>query len=102
MRSVIFVLLSAIFLIACSNSEIKQSEYKELIPVHKNGSVNNEDTLDADKKASNSTNTAKTTASESYSTSPDNLRGFDPASEDDMDDNGMSRYFENNDEEGWD
>ena len=28
---------------------------------------------------------------------PDNMRGFDPASEDDMDDNGMSRYMENND-----
>ena len=33
---------------------------------------------------------------------PDNMRGFDPASEDDMDDNGMSRYMENNDEGGWD
>ena len=33
---------------------------------------------------------------------PDNMRGFDPASEDDMHDNGMSRYMENNDEEGWD
>ena len=33
---------------------------------------------------------------------PDNMRGFDPASEDDMDDNGMSRYMENNDEDGWD
>ena len=32
----------------------------------------------------------------------DNMRGFDPALEDDMDDNGMSRYMENNDEEGWD
>lgn len=32
----------------------------------------------------------------------DNIRGFDPASEDDMDDNGMSRYMENNDDEGWD
>ena len=30
-----------------------------------------------------------------------NMRGFDPASEDDMEDNGMSRYMENNDEEGW-
>ena len=44
---------------------------------------------------------------ESYSkrsekSSYDNMRGFDPASEDDMDDNGMSRYMENNDEEGWD
>lgn len=32
----------------------------------------------------------------------DNMRGFDPPSEDDMDDNGMSRYMENNDGEGWD
>lgn len=32
----------------------------------------------------------------------DNLRGFDPASEDDMLDNGMRRYMENDDEEGWD
>lgn len=32
----------------------------------------------------------------------DNMRGFDPASEDDMDDNGMSRYMENTDDEGWD
>ena len=32
----------------------------------------------------------------------DNLRGWDPASEDDMDDNGMSRYMDNNDDEGWD
>ena len=31
---------------------------------------------------------------------PDNMRGFDPASEDDMEDNGMSRYMENDDEEG--
>ena len=30
---------------------------------------------------------------------PDNMRGFDPASEDDMDDNGMTRYIEANDEE---
>ncbi|MBR1711986.1 MAG: hypothetical protein IJ722_01090 [Alloprevotella sp.] len=29
------------------------------------------------------------------------MRGFDPPSEDDMDDNGMSRFMENNDEEGW-
>ena len=31
----------------------------------------------------------------------DNLRGFDPASEDDSHDNGMRRYMENDDEEGW-
>ena len=32
----------------------------------------------------------------------DNMRGFDPALEDDMDDNGMSRYMENDDDEGYD
>ena len=31
-----------------------------------------------------------------------NMRGFDPASEDDMDDNGMSRYMDNYDDSGWD
>ena len=31
----------------------------------------------------------------------DGMRHFDPASEDDMDDNGMSRYMDSNDEEGW-
>ncbi len=29
------------------------------------------------------------------------MRHFDPASEDDMDDNGMGRYMENNVDEGW-
>ena len=33
--------------------------------------------------------------------SSDDMRGFDPASEDDMEDNGMRRFMENNDEEGW-
>ena len=32
----------------------------------------------------------------------DNMRGFDPASEDDLDDNGMQRYFDANDDEAWD
>lgn len=46
---------------------------------------------------------SSSSSSRSYkSSSYDNMRGFDPASEDDMDDNGMNRYMENNDEEGWD
>lgn len=47
-------------------------------------------------------NSATTSTEKKTMTEPDNMRGFDPASEDDMDDNGMSRYMENNDEEGWD
>ncbi len=49
-----------------------------------------------------STPTASSSSHSHESSSYDNLRGFDPASEDDMEDNGMSRYMENNDEEGWD
>ena len=45
---------------------------------------------------------SSTASSHSHKSSEyDNIRGFDPASEDDMEDNGMSRYMENNDEEGW-
>ena len=61
-------------------------------------------------KKSQSSITSKSSGSYSSSSSNynndepeyDNMRGFDPASEDDMPDNGMSRYMENNDEEGWD
>ena len=31
----------------------------------------------------------------------DNMRGWDPASEDDSKYNGMDRWSENNDEKGW-
>lgn len=40
--------------------------------------------------------------SDNYNEDYDNMRGFDPASEDDMNDNGLSRYMENNDDVGWD
>ena len=52
---------------------------------------------------STSVKTSSSASSRSHKSNEyDNMRGFDPASEDDMDDNGMSRYMENNDEEGWD
>ena len=49
-----------------------------------------------------STPTSSSSSRSQKSSNYDNMRGFDPASEDDMDDNGMSRYMENDDEEGWD
>ena len=52
-----------------------------------------------EEKASTPVSAASSRSHES--TSNDNMRGFDPASEDDMDDNGMSRYMENDDDEGW-
>ena len=52
-----------------------------------------------EEKASTPVSAASSRSHES--TRNDNMRGFDPASEDDMDDNGMSRYMENDDDEGW-
>lgn len=37
----------------------------------------------------------------SHDDDDDNMRGWDPASEDDTHDNGMDRWSENNDEKGW-
>jgi len=54
-------------------------------------------------ESSTSVNSSSSSSKYVHNTgSYDNMRGFDPSSEDDMDDNGMSRYMENNDEEGWD
>ena len=60
-----------------------------------------EDVKSAKEPVSSSTRSARS-SSRSYDDDDNNLRGWDPASEDDMDDNGMSRYMENYDEEGWD
>lgn len=65
-----------------------------------------EKTIVPDKEPPSKSYTPSSHSSSTYSSSRDddydNMRGFDPASEDDMDDNGMSRYMENNDDEGWD
>lgn len=50
----------------------------------------------------NPTSVSSSSGSSGVHRSSDNMRGFDPASEDDMHDNGMRRYMENNDDEGWD
>ena len=63
------------------------------------------DTLQKTEQTAKEPNPSSSASSSSSSSSPssyDNMRGFDPASENDMEDNGMSRFMENNDEEGWD
>lgn len=56
----------------------------------------------ADKPTAPASSASSSSSHSNKSGGYDNMRGFDPASEDDMEDNGMSRYMENNDEEGWD
>ena len=120
--SVAFVILQSAFLACCNGcnqspapsyheAPVKESPKEVLVDTVSEVKQVNEEKKDAPvSPASSSASTSRSTSSSYGSTSsyrykekePDNMRGFDPASEDDMDDNGMSRYMENNDEEGWD
>ena len=106
----IFVGVSAVLLlVACGNRSreaepifsdsltvAEQSEYGIVAD-----SVQKEEIV-TDEKAAVPVNSLPSQSSQSHESGDyDNMRGFDPASEDDMEDNGMSRYMENNDEEGW-
>ena len=117
--SVVFVILQSAFLACCNGCNqssapsydedfVKEapqelvvdtiSEIKQVKEEKKNESVSS-----ASSSVSSSRSSSSYGSSSSYrhkEKEPDNMRGFDPASEDDMDDNGMSRYMENN-EEGW-
>ena len=102
----IFVLL----LLSCGEQK-KQQQEEEWSSEEVENSRNMDLALDTVLSPSASKEEAKPTSSSTslrtsskcgYEEEYNNMRGFDPASEDDMDDNGMSRYMENNDEEGWD
>ena len=87
-----------------SYEETKKEAPEKLKPYKIKGAKDDSPKMKEPAKSNNSTSKS---GSSSYSSSRDeedydNMRGFDPASENDMDDNGMSRYMENNDEEGWD
>jgi len=83
-----------------SSVEVEESRDTVLVQdTVKTESAPKEDEKPAKEPVSSSSGSVRS-SSKKYN--DDNLRGWDPASEDDMDDNGMSRYMENNDEEGWD
>ena len=119
MKPTCYIIICVLFLMACNESrkaqpstvvedeKVEDSYYQE-----KADSVYQEllKRVKEEKKTIKEPSTrsaSKTSRSRSSSSSrrkykePDNMRGFDPASEDDMDDNGMSRYMENDDERGW-
>ena len=120
--SVVFVILQSAFLACCNGCNQSSAPSYHETPVREapkevvvdtvsevkqaNEEKKDEPVLPASSSVSSSKSTSSSYGSSSYYShrekEPDNMRGFDPASEDDMDDNGMSRYMENNDEEGWD
>ena len=108
----LFILASfVLFLLSCGN----RKSSSDLLPVERETVL--ADTT-SEEKVLNDSAPAKVEKSEQKTSIPevrsvpskrksqdasyDNMRGFDPASEDDTDDNGMSRYMENDDDEGWD
>ena len=109
------VVLQSSFLVGCLGChQAPSSNYDDSYKYERSYSLD-EDKESRDSVEEKSQNDAAEVASKSkpysstgsYSSSYDdeeydNMRGFDPASEDDMEDNGMNRYMENNDEEGWD
>ena len=111
MKKIIIAIMSVVLLLACSNNMTRQTE-----SVIYNGQPNSdlsepdtiassvrEEVLEVKDKLSTTISSSSASSSRSHkSSSYDNMRGFDPASEDDMDDNGMSRYMENDDDERWD
>ena len=110
--------LSAIFLLSCGNKEPQPADFFDLEQYESSMSV---DSLDSpyipprdsvvtpppaaatipQQSASSSRSSSYHYEDNSREDDDDNMRGWDTPSEDDLDDNGMSRYMENNDDEGW-
>ena len=79
-----------------------QPVVKQTDTVAMSANITNNNSVDEENGPSSVCSSSSSSSRSHKSNRYDNMRGFDPASEDDMEDNGMSRYMENNDEEGWD
>lgn len=118
MKKCVIMVLSAMLLLACGNksqevkpmADDKQQERGLTPSPSPKGEGNDSKGEGNDNKGEgNYKEPSRSASSSSYPSSYysdededyDNMRGFDPASEDDMEDNGMSSYMENYDEEGW-
>ena len=113
--SFVFIILQSAFLANCKgcheappqrSTEENISEWPQEIEadtiVEAKQEIEEQKAPEEKSKAPSTVKPSSSRSVRSSSSNYDNMRGFDPASEDDMDDNGMSRYMENNDEEGWD
>lgn len=108
MRKALVILALSLLLLSCQNKSRKdysntpEETHSEESYQQPDTAVTEEEKDKQEDVKAPSTSTASSSSHSHESSTYDNMRGFDPASEDDMEDNGMSRYMENNDEEGWD
>ena len=108
---IVFTIPACVAFLACGNREkltepmaiggqsVLEESQADTIPTPTPTQI---ESLKEEEKPSAHVSSSSSSSRSSKSTKYDNMRGFDPSLEDDMDDNGMSRYMENNDEEGWD
>lgn len=104
MRKALAIMVSGLLLLSCGS---KTPKARRAVMDYETGVERTAPDTAVQGKAKKTVGTVRTekvkpTATEKHKPgNDDNMRGFDPASEDDMPDNGMNRYMENNDEEGW-
>lgn len=100
--AILFLLM--MLMVACSNRKHPSDYYPQNNSSYQYESEEKEpDSVIQDVPSKELVNTESSSNSSSRKEKElDNMRGFDPASEDDMDDNGMQRYFDANDDEAWD
>ena len=100
--AILFLLM--MLMVACSNRKHPSDQYPQNNSSYQYESEEKEpDSVIQDVPSKELVNTESSSNSSSRKEKElDNMRGFDPASEDDMDDNGMQRYFDANDDEAWD
>ena len=107
MKKMILMAVVAVMLASCGNDKkpVDKDWTDNYTPVFADTvkrEKQQEEKSEPQSEKAGTSSSSSTRVSKHQSKEPDNMRGFDPASEDDMDDNGMSRYFDNNDDEGWD
>ena len=108
MKRILLLIPILVAFVACNNKEnrVKEADFdsywKDLSVDTAEAGVTSTSQETEEKPLMNNVSSSSVQSSTSSEQRTDNMRGFDPASEDDMDDNGMSRYIENDDEEGWD
>ena len=105
MKQLQYIILSfALVAVSCSNRKAPEdSTLQEYLPIDTISAQTKTDTIFNEKPHEEPVKVSSSSHRSCHSDKDlDNMRGFDPASEDDMDDNGMQRYFDANDEEAWD
>ena len=104
MKKCLYILFFVFLLCSCGNKKSEPESNDEQLYLSEVADTLTVDSVETQKStdAIQEVPIKTTTPSRDRYQKNDNMRGFDPAFEDDTDDNGMTRYMEVNDDNGWD